>query len=357
MPKSYISIAALIVAAVGGFAVSALWQGGKSAPDRPVVASTGSGSGSSTGAGKTQNAWVAAAPARIEPRSGEVRIGSGGSGKVIEVLVAVGAKVEDGEMLLRLEDDEIRAKLAAAEAEAAARKAERDKVPAIAGRESVTRAEDAVYTAERAVTGARFELDYALKARRDGTGSERAVSDARRRHSDAKDRLDREQKALAAAQARSGVPAPSRIDSAVTAARSDVSTVDAMLERTRIRTPISGSVLQLHAKAGELVAPSVEMPLVVVGDTSSMRAKAEVDEADVGKLKVGQRAFVKSSAYPGQEFAGRITRLAPTLTPPRLNQRGPRRPTDIEVMEVTVDIEGNVPLVTGMRAEAFFRRD
>lgn len=355
MPKSYISIAALIIAAVGGFAASALWQGSKSAPERVAVASTGPST--TAASAKAQGAWVAAAPGRVEPRSGEVRIGSAGSGKVVEVLVAVGAKVEGGEMLLRLEDDEIRAKLAAAEAEAAARKAERDKAPAVAGRDSVTRAEDAVYSAERAVTGARFELDFALKARRDGTGSERAVSDARRRQSDAKDRLVREQQSLASAQARAGLPAPSRIDSAVAAARADVSAIEAALERTRVRSAVSGSVLQLQAKVGELVAPSPEMPLAVVGDTSSMRVKAEVDEADVGKVKVGQRAFVKSSAYPGQEFAGRVTRLAPTLAPPRLNQRGPRRPTDLEVMEVTIDLDGTVPLVTGMRTEAFFRRD
>jgi HlyD family secretion protein len=350
-----LSIAALAIAAVGGFAASALWQGSKSAPERSSAVATSSTSGS--GAGKAQTFWVAAAPGRVEPRSGEVRVGAGAPGRVVEVLVSVGAKVEEGELLVRLEDDEIRARLAAAEAEALARKSERDKGPVTAGRENVTRAEDAVYTAERSVTGARFELDYALKARRDGTGSERAVSDARRRLTDAKERLTREQQNLATAQTRSGIPAPSRMDSAVTAARADVSVAEAMLEKTRIRAPIGGSVLQLLTKTGEFVGPSAEFPLVFVGDTSGMRVKAEVDEPDVGKIKVGQRAFVRSAAFPGQEFAGRVTRLAPTLAMPRINQRGPRRPTDLEVMEVTIDLEGNAPLITGMRAEAFFRRD
>lgn len=353
--------AALIAAAAGGFAASTMWQGSKPAAERGAIAvaatNSATGADASSGGSRSPNLWVAAAPGRVEPRSGEVRIGSAGAGKIVEVLVGVGAKVEDGELLMRLEDDEIRAKLAAAEAEASARKAERDKAPAVAGREAVTRAEDAVYGAERAVTGARFELDYALKAKRDGSGSERAVLDARRRHSDARERLAREQQALATAQARGGVPAPSRIDSAVAAARADVAAVEAALERTRVRAAVTGQVLQLHAKAGELVAPSVDMPLIVVGDTAGMRVKAEVDEADVGKIKVGQRAFVKSAAFPGQEFAGRVTRLAPTLAPPRLNQRGPRRPTDLEVMEVTIDLDGNVPLLTGMRTEAFFRRE
>lgn len=353
MPKSLISIAALVVAAVGGFVISAYWQSSKSAPDKSSTASASTSSSTS----KSQPAWVAAAPGRVEPRSGEVRVGTSLPGKVVEVAVAVGAKVEDGEMLMRLEDDESRARLAAAEAEAAARKAERDKLPVVAGRETVQRAEDAVYTAERAVTGARFELDYTLKGRRDGTGTERAVSDARRRLADARERLTREQQSLAQAQARGGVPAPSRADAAVIAARADVAVAEALMEKTRIRAPINGSVLQSLVKAGELVGPSAEMPLMVIGDTSSMRVKAEVDEADAGKIKVGQRAFVKSAAYPGQEFAGRVTRIAPTLAMPRLNQRGPRRPTDLEVMEVTIDLDGTVPLVTGMRAESFFRRE
>ena len=60
-------------------------------------------------------------------------------------------RVAEGEVLIRLEDKEARARLSAAEAEASVRKRERDGQTATAGRDSINKAEDAVYTAERAV--------------------------------------------------------------------------------------------------------------------------------------------------------------------------------------------------------------
>ncbi len=302
------------------------------------------------------SAWIAAAPGRVEPRNGEIRIGTPILGRVIEVLVGVGASVEEGELLVRLDDDEARARMAAAEYEVGARKQERDRLPITAGREDVRRAEDAVYNAERGITGARFELDFAQSARRKGTGSQQNVLAAKKRLDEAYDRLQRERLAYAAAQAKPGLPSPSRVESAVSAGRSDVAITEAILDKTRIRAPAAGKVLQQHAKLGEIVGPSPEQPLVVVGDVGTMRVRAEVDEADVAKVRIGQKAFVRTQSYPGREFEGTVVRIAPTLAPPRIGQRGPRRATDVEVIEVTINLDGEVPLLTGMRVDTFFRR-
>jgi len=107
---------------------------------------------------------------------------------------------------------------------------------------------------------------------------------------------------------------------------------------------------------GELVAPSVELPLVVMGDMSIVRVRAEVDEADVAKIKKDQRAFVKNTAHPNKEFDGKVVELAPSLALPRMGSRGVRRATDVEVMEVVIDLDGSVPLLPGMRVDVFFRR-
>jgi HlyD family secretion protein len=86
-----------------------------------------------------------------------------------------------------------------------------------------------------------------------------------------------------------------------------------------------------------------------------MRVRAEVDEQDVAKIKVGQQAFVRSTAYPGREFTATVREFAPALALPRMGSRGARRATDVEVMEVMVDLEGNAPLLPGMRADVFFK--
>jgi len=301
-------------------------------------------------------AWVAAAPGRVEPKSGQVRIGTGLLGRIADVTIKLNDEVEEGELLIRLDDEEARARLQAAETEASARKHERDAQTLDKAREDLRKAEDAVFSAERQLTNARFELEFELQAKRNGSGSAQRVGDARTHLTSTREKLQKERANYAAAQSKSDVPAPSRLESALRAARSEVAVAEALLEKTRIRAPVSGTVLQLAAKAGEMVAPSPELALAIIGDMSVVRVKAELDEHDVSKVKVGGKVLVKSNAYPGQEFAGTVAEMAPTLAAPKVSLRGARRPTDVEVREVSIDLDGSVPLIPGMRADAFFKK-
>jgi HlyD family secretion protein len=301
--------------------------------------------------------YEVAAPGRVEPKSGEIRLGATVPfGRVEEVMVEVDDTVEEGELLIRLDDAEARAKLASAETEAEALREDREK-DFRAGREDVRKAEDAIYSAERAVTGARIELDYAISAKRSGTGSEAAVSDARRRLKDANERLERERIAYVKAQSKPNLPAPSRAESGVSAARAEVRLAEALLDKTRIRAPAAGTILQVNGKQGEIVTSSPDLPLVVMGDMSVLRVKAEVDEGDVSKISINQTAYVKSIAQPNERFEGKVTNIAPSLGAARIGPRGPLRPNDVEVMEVTIELQGTASgLKPGMRVDAFFRK-
>jgi HlyD family secretion protein len=299
--------------------------------------------------------WVAAAPGRIEPKSGVIRIGAALVGRIAEVAVKQNDKVEEGELLIRLDDDEARARLQAAETEVASRKRERDAQPLDKDRDELRTAEDNVFTAERALTNAHFELEFELKARREGNGSDDRVTQARDDLAKAEDRLQDERSNYAKAKAKPNVPAPSQLESALQAARSNVAVAEALLEKTRILAPVSSTILQLPAKIGEMVAPSPDQTLAVLGDMSVVRLKAELDEIDVSKVKVGGKVVIKSNAYPGKEFSGTVAELAPSLVSPQFALRGARRPMDVEVLPVTIDLEGNPPLLPGMRADAFFK--
>ena len=83
--------------------------------------------------------------------------------------------------------------------------------------------------------------------------------------------------------------------------------------------------------------------------------KRPLEERDAAKVRVGQSVVVKSDAHPGREFAGKVASLAPALGPGKLGQRGPRRPNDVDVLEVVVDMEGQPPLLPGMRVDVFFK--
>ena len=331
---------ASLVAAVAGYSLAA-----KSAPQH--VADTAV-------AADRKPVWVAGAIGRVEPKGGEIRIGPALAGRIGEVLVRLNDRVETGEVMVRLDDEEARYRLLAAEADATARRRERDAQPVTAGREEAKRAEDAVYVAERMTTGARFELDYLLGLKRKGGASEKQIADARQRLRSVREQLAREQAALGSALSKPGLPSPNRLEAAFTAARAEVAIAESILDKTRVRATSAGTVLQLAAKLGEPAGPAAEQPLAVIGDTSSMRVRAELDEIDAGKIKVGQRVVVRNDAYPEREFEAKVGSIAPSLAAPRLGARGPRRPTDVEVLEVMLDLEGAVPLLSGMRVEALF---
>jgi len=204
--------------------------------------------------------WVVAAPGRLEPKGGMINIGTAIIGRISEVYIALNDEVEQNELLLKLDDAEARARLAAAETQADVREKTRDDGNLNKDRKDVRDAEDEVYRAERAATGARIELDYALSGRRNGTVTERTLRDARRRLEQADDRVQKARVKVARAQADPNLPAPSPAEAAVSEARAQVAIAEALLDKTRVRAPRTGRVLILRAKSGEMVAPNPQAP-------------------------------------------------------------------------------------------------
>lgn len=302
--------------------------------------------------------WAASAPGRVEPAGGEVRISAQVPGRVAEVLARVNDKVGAGDLLVRLDDEELVARVHAAAAEAAVRKRDRGNNDT-GGRLAQDRrnAEDGVANAEHLLALNRDELDRNLRARRNGSASDADVEKARDNVTKARERLDQARATLRKALAAPDLPAPTRPEAALAAARAELSLAETALERTRIRAASAGAVLQVNAKAGEIVVPSPENVLAIVGDLSSLRVKAEFEERDIGKVRVGQAAVVRSDAFPGKEFEGKIASLAQALTSSRLGQRGPRKPTDVDILEVVIDLNGQTPLLPGMRVDVFVKPD
>jgi HlyD family secretion protein len=296
--------------------------------------------------------WAASAPGRVEPAGGEIRVSAQVPGRVADVLVSVNDKVSAGDLMVRLADEDLLARVHAARAEMAVRKRDRDNEGVSNAARERRNAEDKLSDAERQLAFAREDLDRALKLRRDGGTAE--VDKARKAAADAAGRVDEARVALRKA---SNGPAPTRLEAALAAARAELSLAEAALERTRLRAPSDGTVLQLYAKVGETAAPSPQSPLVVVGDVSSLRVRAELEERDIGKVRVGQGAVVRSDAFQGRDFEGTVSSSAKALGPSKLGQRGPRRPTDIDVLEVIIELTGQPPLLPGMRVDVFLKAE
>lgn len=304
--------------------------------------------------------WTASAPGRVEARDGEVRISAQTPGRIVEIAVKANDVVKTGDMLIQLDDTDARSRVAAAEAEASVRKRERD--TDTSGNKLAQdrrQAEDAAYSAEQAYYSARAELDHAMHDLRMGKpgATTAAVDKARAAMKDAETKLDTNRIALRKAQTTQNVPLPTRLETGLTQARVEVTLAETAFERTRIRAPGDGTILQISPRVGELAAASPEQTLVVMGDLSTMRVRAEVEERDVAKVRVGQTVIVRSDAYPGREFTGKVASRAKMVAHGKLGQRGPRRPTDIDTLEVIVDMNAAPELLPGMRVDAFFKAE
>jgi HlyD family secretion protein len=299
-------------------------------------------------------AWEAAAPGRVEPRQGEIRIGAGALGRVADVLVEAGDTVKAGDLLVLLDGEELEARARAAQAEVQARRKERDDVDARnKTANDIRKAEDRVADAEEAFWGAREAQDTLAIALAQGKAQTAEVESARTKLEEARKALDDARAALASLQADENAPLPTRLESTLAAARAERAVNEALREKMRIRAATDGSVLLVDVKAGQTVAPSAELPLITLGDLTGLRIKAEIEERDVAKVRLEQKVSIKSDAFPGQEFAGKVIAVAPTLSPPRLGARGFRQRTDVDVLEFTVELDGEVPLVSGMRVDVY----
>ncbi|WP_333795067.1 HlyD family secretion protein [Hyphomicrobium sp.] len=301
--------------------------------------------------------WAASATGRVEPKDGEVRISSEAPGRIVSVIAKTGDHVVAGDPLVELDSSDLTAKLAAARSEAEVRILERDEEPATGVALERREAEDALNTSERARFSAQEEFDEAYRRFRLENGDADAVNAAREKLAEAEKKVADDQAKLDTILAKPDLPHPTRMESALWVARTDVEQVENAIEKTRVRAPADGSVLNMWAKVGEMAAPSADAPLLLFGDISSLRVRAEVEERDVTKVRVGQRVVVRADAFPDKDFEGVVTQVAPALGSPRIISRGPRRPNDVEVLEVLIALDGNPPLMTGMRVDAFFRHE
>lgn len=93
--------------------------------------------------------------------------------------------------------------------------------------------------------------------------------------------------------------------------QSSVSQAKIDLERTNIRSPINGIVIKRAVEKGQTVAASLQSPelFVIAQNLSDMQVEASIDESDIGKVKVGQKASFTVDAFAGQSFEGLVKQV------------------------------------------------
>lgn len=233
------------------------------------------------------------------------------SGKVVALGVDIGSYVKRGQMLVQLDDAELKLRVdqAAAQVEqakAAVRQAE-EKIGLRSGQAFDPNRVAEVAAAKVALDLAEKNLRRAEKLIESGDVSRSFYDEQRAR----RDQL-KEQYEVALAQARQNY-------AAVDVARTNVANAQAALALARkslsyavIPAPLDGFVAERTADLGEYVSP--QQKVVTIVRTNPLRIRIDIPEQAIPAVKVGQSVSIMTSAWPDKNFAGRVARIAPNVS-------------------------------------------
>lgn len=208
-----------------------------------------------------------------------VDVGAETSGRVLEVLVDFNDPVKAGQPLLRLDTEQLEARVEEARAQLLAANA--------SVRSAVATAKEARLAAKRSQE--LFEKSLASQAQL-------------------------EQAKAAAARAQASVSSAS---AQATVAKANLKSAETARDRATVTSPIDGIVLSRNVEAGQTLASQFQVPVLfrIAKDLRHMELAIQIDEADVGKVKEGQKASFTVDAYEAQTFPSQVVSLrnVPTL--------------------------------------------
>ena len=300
-----------------------------------------------------------AGPGRVEPHSEDIKIGSELSGRLKSVLVEEGDAIHRGQVLAELENADYRAQVESATAAVIAKQATLRKVINGARHQERDEAWSSVNEAKAVVENAQSELHRRQELYAAGVVSREELERYTREADVAKAKYQAkiEQHSLVDDHPREEDRSMAEADLQLTKAQ--LAEAQARYEKTFIRSPIDGSVLRKHHRSGESVSNSstVPDPLLTIGDRKTLRVRVDVDETDVSKVCVGQRAYVTADAFGQQKFWGHVVRVGQQLGPKNVRTDEPTEKVDTKILETLVELDAGAKLPDGLRVDAFIVPD
>jgi HlyD family secretion protein len=296
---------------------------------------------------------VIAAPGRVEAVSEEIRVSSQLSGRLKTVRVEEGDRVQRGQVLAEIENDDYRARVAAAAAALAQREAELRRT--VNGARAQERGE-----AEASKQAARAVLDNATSEaeRRRGLADRNVISRDEadryeRQYQVARARYEQAAQHFALIDAEAREEDRAQAEAAVGTARAQLAEARAYLEKSYIRAPLGGVILRKLRHNGESVSTQFDSPVITMADDSTLRVRLDVDESDVSKLKVGQTAYVTAETYGAHRFWGHVIRVGNILGKKNVRTDEPSEHVDTKILETLVELDPGQRLPLGLRVDAF----
>lgn len=247
----------------------------------------------------------------------KIAVGAKVMGRVAWIGVEKGDRVQAGQVLVRLEDQEFRAQVNEAKANLAAAQARLDQLRA--GSRPQEKLKDKATVAQADANLKNAEADYDRAARLYPAG---IISKAEFDRAIAQ--RDAARAALEAARQSSTMtdigPRTEEISAAAAQVKQTQAALDyanTQLAATEIKAPVSGTVLERIVERGEMVSPSAvgesgaKTSVVSLADLNDLQIELDISQQDFARLKMGQRAEIIPEAFQDLKYSGFIAEIAP----------------------------------------------
>ena len=258
-----------------------------------------------------------AATGIIEALSENVAIGVPQAGLVSEVLVKVNDVVKKDQPLFKIDDRDLRAEQLSVQAQ-----------------QEIARAQISVSEAQLA----KLEAQY---SRLSAVNDSRAVS---------RDDLDNRRQDVAIAQAQL-----SAARAQLVASETSLKRIALLIERLTVLAPRDGDIIQVNIRAGEFAATSPKSPALVLGETQRLQVRADIDEQNATRIRIGQKAYGYLKGDPTVTFPLVFTRIEPYVIPKVSLTGSSTERVDTRVLQVIYSLTRptDPPLYVGQQVDVF----
>ena len=243
------------------------------------------------------------ATGKIQPIT-KVEVKSKASGIVKKLMVDYGDRVKKGQLLAQLDKIEIEAQVEQSHAALEAAQANLKSSQADFERAKVDAEGPDVPLLKRA-------YDRATNMAKDGVVSTSALEDAQKNYEMALNKQNVSKAQVTVLKAKIA-----QAQANVAQDQANLKQLEEQLSYTDIISPIDGIVLSRDVQMGDavssiLVLGSSATLVMTLGDTSEVYVKGKVDESDIGKVYLGQRARIKVESFKDKTFDGKVTKISP----------------------------------------------
>jgi HlyD family secretion protein len=260
---------------------------------------------------------IVTANGTIQPEK-SINVSPKSSGRLKSLLVKEGQNVTTGQILAYMDESNTLGQITQADGNLAAAQASLDLLRAGNRPQDIAQAQANVVNAQATLEQSEIVFRQNQQLYKEGAIASRDLDAARTTMEANRARVVQAQAALSLQQSGSRPEEIDRAEAQVVAAAGSLQSSQSQLEDTIIRAPFDGVVVRKYADPGAFVTPTTSGSAVSSATASSILALASnnqvlanVAEADISRIVIGQEVTIQVEAYPNKKFKGRVVSISP----------------------------------------------